>query len=115
MQILLFGIPNCDSCRKARKWLDSNDLQYIFHDVRVDGLTHDDVKKWLHCIAWNKLLNTRSTTWRQLAQETRSAVDEQSVVNLLVCNPTLVKRPVLEFNGTVTVGFSERSYSDRLL
>jgi len=115
VQILLYGIPNCDSCRKARKWLETNNIAYDFHDVRVDGLTQNDVKRWLKRIAWDKILNTRSTTWRQLSQEARSAANEKSVVNLLVDNPTLIKRPVLEIDDTVTVGYSEQVYSDRLL
>ncbi len=115
MRISLFGIPNCDSCKKARKWLDSNNIEYRFHDVRADGLTKKEIGRWLESVAWTQLLNTRSTTWRQLSQDARDATNEKNVVKLLVDYPTLVKRPVLECDGTASVGFSEKAYSDRLL
>ena len=107
----LFGIPNCDTCKKARKWLESNDITYQFHDVRVDGLTREDVKRWLNSVEWKTLLNTRSTTWRNLDDGIRAKVDEKNVVNLLIEHPTLVKRPVLERSATITVGFSNETYA----
>jgi arsenate reductase len=112
MRITLFGIPNCDSCKKARRWLESNDIDYEFHDVRVDGLTHKDIQHWLKSAEWEKLLNTRSTTWRNLPEAERAIVDKKNVVPLLVKHPTLVKRPVLENGDRVTVGFSVDQYSD---
>ncbi len=114
MRITLFGIPNCDSCKKARKWLESNDVDYEFHDVRVDGLTQKDIQRWLKTVEWEKLLNTRSTTWRNLPDKERPNVDKKNVVQLLVKHPTLVKRPVLESDKLVAVGYSESLYEEQL-
>jgi arsenate reductase len=112
VRITLFGIPNCDSCKKARRWLESNDVDYEFHDVRVDGLTQKDIQRWLKSVEWEKLLNTRSTTWRNLPDKERANIDKKNVEQLLVKHPTLVKRPVLENGGRVTVGFSANHYSE---
>lgn len=113
MQKTLFGIPNCDNCKKARKWLEANDVAYTFHDVRLDGLTEKDVRRWLKSVDWKTLLNTRSTTWRNLPDTRRTKVNDTNVVKLLVENPTLVKRPVMEDHEDTIVGFSEQSYADR--
>lgn len=112
MRITLFGIPNCDSCKKARRWLEANDIAYEFHDVRVDGLTQKDIQRWLKSVQWEKLLNTRSTTWRNLPDQQHANVDKKNVLQLLLKYPTLVKRPVLETGGRVTVGFCADQYSE---
>jgi arsenate reductase len=112
VRITLFGIPNCDSCKKARRWLESNDIDYEFHDVRADGLTEKDIQRWLKSVKWEKLLNTRSTTWRNLPEAERDTVDKKNVVQLLVKHPTLVKRPVQESGGRVTLGFSADQFSE---
>lgn len=106
----LFGLKNCDSCKKARKWLDSNSVDYKFHDVREDGLSKSDLSRWLKKIDWEKLLNTRSTTWRGLDQSMRENVGKPEAIALMIEYPTLVKRPVIEYGGNIMVGFSEDQY-----
>ena len=106
----LYGIKNCDTVKKARKWLESNDVNYQFHDFRVDGLTAEMIEQWFTAVGWEKLLNKRSTTWRQLDDAQKENINEQSAASLLLNNPTLIKRPVLDNEITILVGFSEESY-----
>jgi len=108
--LTIYGIPNCDACRKARRWLDSQGRTYSFHDLRSDGLTRALLTGWLRNCDWQTLLNTRSATWRNLAASERTAVDRQRAIELMLEYPTLIKRPVLEADRQVVVGFSERDY-----
>jgi len=113
--LTIYGIRNCDTCRKAQKWLDANSVKYHFHDVRADGLEKVDLARWAKRAGWQKLLNTRSTTWRSLPESARSNIDETSALQLMQQHPTLIKRPVLELNGKVLVGFSAKDYAEVLL
>jgi arsenate reductase len=102
----LYGIKNCDTVRRARKWLDQNDYDYSFHDFRKDGLDADLVERLSAEIGWEKMLNRRSTSWRQLADADREKLDESRAVQLMLKHPTLIKRPVIEHDSRFTVGFS---------
>lgn len=108
----VYGIRNCDTCRKAQKWLDANSVKYRFHDVRVDGLEKTDLERWAGSVEWQKLLNTRSTTWRGLPESARKDIDAESALELMLQHPTLIKRPVLEHKRRVIVGFSEKEYAE---
>jgi arsenate reductase (glutaredoxin) len=110
--VKLYGIKNCDTVKKARRWLDSHDVAYQFHDFRVDGLELGDIKRWLKSVDAETLLNRRSTTWKQLDQTVRDNLTTEGIPELLVSNPTLIKRPVLESEQGVLVGFSEKTYSN---
>lgn len=112
--LTIYGIRNCDSCRKARKWLDANDVEYRFHDLRVDGLTRADIERWLKVVPREKLLNSRSTTWRALPESDRRDLDDAKARSLLFDHPTLIKRPVMENDGHVLVGFVAEQYKDQL-
>ena len=112
--LTLYGIPNCDSCKKARKWLADNEIEHRFHDMRADGLTREHIDHWLTRVPREKLVNTRSTTWRTLPEADRNGLDEQTTPPLLLENPTLIKRPVLETETQVLVGFVADQY-DKLL
>jgi len=104
--LILYGIPNCDSCRAARKWLESQDIDYRFHDLRVDGVTAGMLDRWLASVEWQTLLNTRSTTWRGLDEAEKSHVDQVRAKRLLLEHPTLIKRPVAEAGKLILVGYS---------
>ncbi|MCW8826330.1 MAG: ArsC family reductase [Gammaproteobacteria bacterium] len=106
----LYGIKNCDTVKKARKWLDSHEVEYQFHDFRVDGLSAEMIENWFSQVDWESLVNKRSTTWRQLDDAQKENIDQQSAAGLLLENPTLIKRPVLEIGNEVLVGFSEENY-----
>ena len=103
----LFGLKNCDTCKKALKALQNAGHAPDFHDVRVDGVTKAYLTKWAQAAGWEKLLNTRSTTWRELSDKDKSGVDEKRAIALMEKHPTLVKRPVIEAGGKVTVGWTK--------
>ena len=106
----LFGIKNCDTVKKARQWLDTHSVAYQFHDVRADGLTENQVKQWLNDVDWQVLVNKRSTTWKQLSETVKENLNEDNVTQVLLDNPTLIKRPVLETNSGTFVGFKAADY-----
>ena len=109
---LVFGIPNCDQVRKARAWLQSAGVAYRFHDFRVDGLQASHLAVWMRHVPWDALLNRRGTTWRRLDEARRATVtDQRSAIELMLAEPTLVKRPVLQYDQRILVGFSEPLYS----
>jgi len=115
----LYGIKSCDTVRKANKWLTEAGVTFVYHDFRIDGLTISHIEKWLKHVPWNTLLNTRSTSWRQLDQQSKSELDESKAVRLMLDNPTLIKRPVLEYtigkDDAVDVGFKQQRYQELFL
>ncbi len=113
--ITLYGIKNCDTVKKARRWLDANGCEHRYHDFRVDGLDAATVDSWLAVCDWNTVLNRRSTSWKQLSENDRNTVDETKVRDLLLGNPTLVKRPVTVSGDTILIGFNEDRFRDALL
>lgn len=109
--ITVFGIPNCDQVRKARAWLQAAGVEYRFHDFRAQGLSPDLLAEWLRHVPWDSLLNRRGTTWRRLEESRRQSVTDQlSASELMLAEPTLVKRPVLQQGQKMLVGFSEPLY-----
>ena len=114
--ITLYGIKNCDTVKKARRWLDSNDLTYQFHDLRNDGLDRQQVVHWTSQLSSQALLNKRSTTWKNLDDSVREAIlhdtdNGESAINAMVQYPTLIKRPVMEYNNQLQVGFKPDQYT----
>ena len=109
--ITLYGIKNCDTVKKARVWLEQHDVAYRFHDLRADGLDAARLRGWVKTLDWKTLLNTRSTTWRQLPDADKHELDAVSAIKLMLAHPTLIKRPVLEHGTVVTVGFNATTYS----
>ena len=107
--IKLYGIKNCDTVRKARKWLEQKGVEHSFSDYRDEALNKNELEKWYDAVG-DKLLNKRSTTWKQLSESERAADDKASIVALLAQHPTLIKRPVLVNADTVHVGFSDKDY-----
>lgn len=110
--ITLYGIKNCDTVKKARKWLDAHDVEYRFHDFRADGLDAKALKTWVKELGWEVLVNRRGTTWRQLDPAVKDSIDEASALKLMEDNPTLIKRPVLDLGDRRVVGFSEKHYGE---
>ncbi len=103
--LTLYGIPNCDSCRKARRWLDQRGADFRFHDLRADGIDAARITAWLQHVPAERLVNRRSTSWRQMDAGQRAAADGDDVAALLAAHPTLIKRPLLETADTCLVGF----------
>ena len=105
--ITVHGIPNCDTVKKARAWLDDHGVAYRFHDFRKDGLAPEKVDRWIAAGGWEPLVNRKGTTWRQLDERLRADVaDAASARALMLAQPSVIKRPVIEWPaGAVTVGF----------
>lgn len=112
--LTLYGIKSCDTCRKARKYFAEHDIAFEFHDVRDDGLDIQMLERWSDRIDWNKLLNKQSLTWRKIPEVDRANINTAKAFALMLENPTLLKRPVLESDDYIAVGFSEKRFSEFL-
>ena len=108
--VTLYGIKNCDTVKKARKWLDSRAIEYQFHDFRVDGLSPESVQAWMDILGWETLVNKRSTSWKQLDPAAREAMGSTEAKAAILEQPTLIKRPLLDTGHSLCVGFSEASF-----
>jgi Spx/MgsR family transcriptional regulator len=108
--ITLYGIANCDSVRKARKWLAERGVEYRFHDYRKDGLEEKQLKQWVKELGWETLLNRRGTTWRKLPEGERESIDEKSAITLMLEHPAMIKRPLLDTGKKRIVGFKATEY-----
>ncbi|CNH03338.1 ArsC family reductase [Yersinia pekkanenii] len=108
----LYGIKNCDTIKKARRWLEEQGIAYQFHDYRVDGLTDERLQGFINKLGWEPLLNTRGTTWRKLPEAQRNAItDAQTAKVLMLEQPAIIKRPLLEAsNGEMLLGFNIENY-----
>ena len=106
MTITLYGISNCDTVRKARKWCEAEGLNAAYHDFRKDGLTKAQVEKWMAAVGPEKLVNKRGTTWRGLS-DTDKAASGVALIDLLVANPAIIKRPVIDTGSAIAVGFTK--------
>jgi Spx/MgsR family transcriptional regulator len=105
--IRVYGLKNCDTCRKARAWLDGEGGRHEFVDLRADGVGEDRIGAWTRALGWEKVLNRRSTTWRSLGEADKAGLDEQRAIALMAAHPALIKRPVFELGEDCFVGFGE--------
>ena len=110
--LTVFGIKSCDTCRKARKYLAENDIEFRFHDVRDDGLDIQMLERWSARIDWERLINRKSLTWRKIPDVDREGLSRERAFVLLLDQPTLLKRPVLESKRFMAVGFSEKRFAE---
>ena len=108
--IVVYGIKNCDTVKKARRWLDQHDIAYRFHDFRADGLSEALAKQWIDELGLDVVVNKRGTTWRQLDERTRETLGVKNAPALLAEKPSLVKRPVLDLGHQRAIGFDEQSW-----
>ena len=110
--INVYGIPNCDTVKKARAWLTEQGLAYTFHDFKKQGVPTGNLPAWVSAVGWDKLLNRQGTTWRKLDAALQASADTpQGAQALMVANPSIVKRPVVQWpNGDVTVGFDSAQW-----
>lgn len=110
---ILYGIANCDSIKKARRWLEAHQYGYRFHDYRTDGVDAATLRQAIRQLGWQPLLNTRSTTWRQLSDAQRATVREaEGALALMLAHPTVIKRPLLQQHDRWLVGFNAEQYRD---
>ncbi len=111
MALTVYGIPNCDTVKKARAWLDAQGVAHAFHDFRKAGVPADRLARWTREVGWETLLNRRGTTWRQLPPQEQAGVhDAASAQRLMLAHPSVIKRPVVEWPGRVSVGFDPRAW-----
>ncbi len=110
--IELYGIPNCDTMKKARRWLEAHGVEYRFHDYKKEGIDEQRLRGWIDRVGWETLLNRRGMMWRKLPQEVRDNIDEAGAIGVMLETPSIIKRPVLEDGDRLLVGFSEESYTE---
>ena len=114
MTTTLYGIPNCDTVKKARTWLADNGHDFTFHDFKKQGLSRELVQGWLKDVDWETLVNRKGMTWRNLSDERKAHIlDADSATDLMLENPSIIKRPVLQGVGKVAVGFSGDAYASK--
>lgn len=113
-KITLHGIPNCDTMKKARVWLDTQGIAYAFHDYKKVGVTADKLDAWADLVGWEVLLNRAGTTFRKLPDADKAGIDRDKAIALMVEQPSLIKRPVLEHPGGVLVGFKPELYAEAM-
>ncbi|XPF95563.1 ArsC family reductase [Colwellia sp. RE-S-Sl-9] len=111
----IYGIKNCDTVKKSLKWLEKNNIEFSFHDFRVDGLTPELLTSFVDRSSWDVLLNKRSTTFRNLPSEIKDNLTDDVIFNAVIEQPTLLKRPILIKNDITCVGFKDDLYQENLL
>lgn len=113
--IILYGIPNCDTVKKSRAWLTEHGQAYAFHDFKKQGVPPDQLRQWVQALGWEKLLNRKGTTWRKLDAATQAAVtDAASAQALMQAQPSVIKRPVVQWPQGITVGFDADGWASRI-
>lgn len=112
---ILYGIKNCDSVKKAKKWLEQENIPYQFHDFRSDGLSPELLQEFISFADLTLLLNKRSTSFRNLTDEIKNNLTDDVMVEIILAQPTLIKRPLLMHNQALLVGFKDSQYQETLL
>jgi arsenate reductase len=108
--VTIYGIKNCDTMKKARTWLDKRGVAYRFHDYKVEGVEKPALESWTEKLGWEMLLNRTGTTFRKLPEKDRENVTEKKAIALMLAQPSMIKRPVLDIGGRITVGFKPEIY-----
>jgi arsenate reductase (glutaredoxin) len=111
MTIMMYGIANCDTVKKARVWLDTHGLAHIFHDYKKVGIDSETLRRWAGEVGWEVLLNRAGTTFRKLSDDDRAGLDEARAIALMVAQPSMIKRPVLTGAARLLVGFKPDNYA----
>ncbi|MBX9712008.1 MAG: ArsC family reductase [Xanthobacteraceae bacterium] len=110
MAITIYGIKNCDTMKKARAWLDARRVDYAFHDYKIAGLEKDRLARWSKDAGWEALLNKAGTTFRKLPDADKENLNEKKALALMLAQPSMIKRPVLDISGKLVVGFKPEIY-----
>jgi Spx/MgsR family transcriptional regulator len=113
--ITIYGIPNCDVTKKTMNWLNKNNIAFSFHDYKLQGISKEKLGEWCDKQGWETIFNKRSTTWRELPAAVQQNVNnEEEAIKIMLTSNSIIKRPVIEHNGKIIVGFNEEEYK-RLL
>jgi arsenate reductase (glutaredoxin) len=110
MPVTIYGIKNCDTMKKARAWLDKNGVAYDFHDYKTEGIDRERLERWEKKAGWETLLNRAGTTFRKLPDKDKQVSDAKAAIALMLKQPSMIKRPVLDIGGTPLVGFKPEQY-----
>jgi arsenate reductase len=108
--VAIYGIKNCDTMKKARTWLDGRDVAYVFHDYKAAGIERGQLEAWSKIVGWELLLNKAGTTFRALPEKDKDGLTEKKAIALMVAQPSMIKRPVLDVDGKLLVGFKTDQY-----
>lgn len=111
MPITIYGIKNCDTMKKARAWLDRRGVEYVFHDYKTEGIDKSHLEKWAKQAGWETLLNRAGTTFRKLPDKDKDNITEKKALALMLAQPSMIKRPVLEAGKKLLVGFKPEDYA----
>ena len=111
MTLTVYGIPNCDTVKKARAWLQDQGVVYTFHDYKKQGVPLPQLDAWMRALGWEVLLNRSGTTFRSLPDADKQGLDEGKAIALMVAQPSMIKRPVLDIDGELVVGFKPDAYA----
>ncbi len=114
MSIIFYGIKNCDTMKKARNWLDDHGVAYVFHDYKVAGVTAASLQRWCEALGWEAVLNRSGTTFRSLADAEKADLTQTKAIKLMLAQPSMIKRPILEGKGLLLAGFKPDSYAAHL-
>jgi arsenate reductase len=109
--LTVYGIKSCDTCRNAKKFLTSKEIEFRFHDMREDGLDIQMLERWVQRLGWERILNKKSITWRKIPEVDRNDMTQDKALAAMIERPTLIKRPILEDDNFIAVGFSEKRFS----
>jgi len=112
--VTIYGIKNCDTMKKARAWLDGHDVTYAFHDYKAAGVEPGLLQGWARAVGWETLLNRAGTTFRKLPEPAKAGLTEKKALALMLDQPSMIKRPVLDVGGTLIVGFKPDQYASAL-
>jgi arsenate reductase len=112
MAITIYGIKNCDTMKKARAWLDKQGVEYVFHDYKTAGIEREKLERWAQKVSWETLLNKAGTTFKKLPDKDKDGLTETKAIRLMLAQPSMIKRPVLELvGGKLLVGFKPEAYT----
>jgi len=114
MAVTIYGIKNCETMKKARAWLDVAGVAYDFHDYKSAGIDRDRLAKWSKQVSWERLLNRAGMTFRKLPEADKTRLDEKKAISLMLAKPSMIKRPVLDVDGRLLVGFKPEEYEKTL-
>lgn len=114
MATTIYGIKNCDTMKKARTWLDQQGVSYAFHDYKTSGIDRAHLQAWVDNAGWETVLNRAGTTFRKLDETERQNIDKNKAIELMLAQPSMIKRPVLEADGKLLIGFKPEIYEDAL-
>lgn len=110
--VILYGIPNCDTIKKARTWLSDHGVEFEFHDYRKQGLDKEQLLSMVSALGWEAMLNRRGTTWRALPETFKQGIDLESAISIMLDNPAIIKRPIMARDDQLHLGFSAAQYQE---